>query len=138
VNLQRKPVKRLFPGLVGRYEPESATAIAPPIERGPGQPRVYADNAAKQRAYRQRRADSETRNLVARILRKTWSTVDGRQYRRKLHGELLALNVNELRSSVEILKQNLDLHGRLHNERSGVGKRLDGMSEIERLLARRE
>ena len=44
----------------------------------------------------------------------------------------------ELRSSVEILKQNLDSHGRLHNERSGEGKRLGGQSEIERLLSRME
>jgi hypothetical protein len=146
--LQRKP-KRLFAGLVGRYEPELAAAIVTPIERGPGQPRIHADNAAKQRAYRRRGEDSERRNLIAWILKKTWSTaVDARRnfaereaqrkYRRKLHDELLTLSVNELHISVEILKRNLDLHGRLHNERSGERDRLNGMSEIERLLARKE
>ena len=129
-SFQRKPTKRLFAGLVGRYEPE-------PTPRGPGQPRIHADNAAKQRAYRQRRGDSKTRNFVAWILRKTWSTVDGRQYRRKLHDELLALTVSDLRKYAELFKQNLDSRGRLHNERSGEGKRLDGQSEIERLLTRR-
>ena len=64
--------------------------------------------------------------------------LDGRQYQRKLHAELILLNVSDLRKSVEVLKENLDAHGRLHNERSGERDRLNGMSEIERLIARRE
>jgi hypothetical protein len=52
--------------------------------------------------------------------------------------KLMLLSVTDLRTAVETMKQNLDSHGRLHSERSGERSRLNGMSEIERLLARRE
>jgi hypothetical protein len=82
--LRKNPVKRLFPGLAGRYEPEAAPAPASPAEppdeptpelqRGrPGRPAKYADAATKQAAYRARKeenlADAERRNLVAELMR---------------------------------------------------------------------
>jgi len=129
---QRKRTQRAFTGLVGRYEPEPADS------RGPGRPRIHADNAEKQRAYRNRRADPERRGLIAWVIKKSRSVEHNRAYQRKLREELLTVTLDDLRTIVQTLKQNLDTHGRLHNERSGEGERLNGISEIERLLARKE
>jgi hypothetical protein len=150
---QRKRTPRAFHGLVGRYEAGEATPATPAtpaapaqnVKPGPGRPRLHASNAEKQRAYRNRRADHradpEARSLIAWILKKSWTVRYPRGYRRKLHAELLALPVSDLRKSVRVLKANLDEHGRLHGERSGEsGERIrdDGVSEIEHLLALRE
>jgi hypothetical protein len=128
---QRKRTLRAFSGLVGRFEPE------PENTRGPGRPRSHVENAAKQKAYRNRHSDTGRRGLIAWILKKSRSTEPNAKYLRNLRDELLTLPRGELQGVVEVLKQNLDAHGRLHNERSGERERLNGMSEIERLLARK-
>jgi hypothetical protein len=132
---QRKQAIRAFSGLVGRYDPEAASPA--PNTNGPGRPRLHGNNAAKQKAYRARLADPERRSLVAWLLKKSRTVLDGRQYQRKLHGELILLSVIDLRRSVAVLKENLDACGRITNERSGERERLNGMSEIERLIAQK-
>jgi len=57
---------------------------------------------------------------------------------RTLHSELTALSVSDVQKYAETLKKAPDSHGRLHNERSGEGPRINGMSEMERIIAAQE
>jgi len=58
-----------------------------------------------------------------------------RKYFRKLHDELLNCPYDALLMVKSTLEDTSDQRGRLHNERSGEGKRKNGMSEIERIIA---
>ena len=61
---------------------------------------------------------------------------EARQRLRQRHEELLALSAEDLRRALAIYNETPDSHGRLHNERSGEGERMYGMSEPERLVAK--
>ena len=61
-----------------------------------------------------------------------------KKYVRRLTADATALSIECLRKAIEALEANKDAEGRLHNERSGEGKRKYGMSELERITAARD
>jgi hypothetical protein len=167
---QRKnPVKRLYNRLVGlppEAEAAPASPVAPPseptpdLQRRPGRPTKHADAAAKQAAYRARKAenlaDAERRNLVAelmKIYRRMQPDIVAEKSRpadiarvvklrgenrvrlRKVHDDMLALSLESLQKVLTTWKETPDSHGRLRNERSGEDERKHGMSELERIIA---
>jgi hypothetical protein len=130
-----------------------------PKRRGPKTKHgVVMTPAERKRRQRERQSEPEKRQLVANILKimKRQMTVpahagdlrrqsstesvqkENRIRLRTLHSELTALSVSDLRKYAETLKDAPDSHGRLHNERSGEGPRINGMSEMERIIAAQE
>lgn len=147
---------------VAVLEPESVPVpVLTPAPKKRGRPAKHGiamtqvERQTLSRANRKaKQDDAECRNLIVEILkiaRRNLSAPGGaitavreddiraanRKYLRTLHTGLLRLPVNELRLSLETLKTP-DSHGRLHNERSGEGKREHGQSEIEKILGAKQ
>lgn len=66
------------------------------------------------------------------------SVKDSPEYRLAFRKGLFAIPFKQLEMAVQIIKEHSDHKGRLHSERSGERARVNGMSEIERLIAFRE
>jgi hypothetical protein len=122
----------------------------PPIH---GERMTPKERKRKSRAgQREKLADAERRDIVAelmKIYRRGQPKIvtkdaalanrlrgEARERFRERHDELLALSAEDLRSALAIYDETPDSHGRLHNERSGEGERMYGMSELERVIAK--
>jgi len=161
---RRPPAKRLFYGMAGSplaqvNEPTTEPALFVPKRRGPKPKHGYVMTPTeRKRNQYERQREPEKRQLVAKILKimKRQMTVpahdedlkrrsstdkvneDNRIRLRRLRDELTLLSVIDLRKYAKTLKEAPDSHGRLHNERSGEGPRINGMSEMERIIAAQE
>lgn len=117
---------------------------------------TVAERKAASRAWqKEKQQDAERREIVAEILiiaRRNLSKPGGdnitvlgeqriesanREYLKSLHENLLHQSVDDLRKSLQALKEHVDSHGRLHGERSGEAEQSMGQSEMETLDAAR-
>jgi len=144
---------------VNEPAPAVGTLVPAPIipkRRGP-KPKlgVVMTPAERKRKQRITQAEPEKRQLIAEILKITKRGMgapthagdvkrrsateaaekNGRERLLQLRNELMLVSIKDLRKYHKALKDNLDPHGRLHNESSGGDSRVNGMSRIERIIA---
>lgn len=162
---RKKPVQRAHHGLVG-LPPEPvevpvapAVAVAEPVAdapKKPGRPSKYgtamtpAQRKAESRKMQAgKQADKERRDIVTKFVRSyrnmlprtdriESNTIEHRLWVRKFHDKLMTLSLLELQQAFKVWEETPDLMGRLEGERSGEADRKYGMSELERMIAKRQ